>query len=596
MSTHKSVETIRLQGIPVSQGIIIGKTRLVDRSRIQINYLYLNGSKESRAEVRRFKDALKSTKKQILTIKNGMSEQIKEHSFILDTHLMIIDDKMISETTVKTIRNELINAEWALKKSVDEIRQAFEKIDYEYIRDRMNDVEAVAERILLNLVGKEHESLANIDERVIVVAHDLSPTDTSELNTDKVMGFITNAGGRTSHTAIMAKAFKLPAVVGLESATSQVQDGTLLIVDGYNGNVIINPDDDEIIRYQEKQLYHEKYESSILKDSHLPSETTDNHRVTIKANIEFLEEIDAAKELVTEGIGLYRTEFLYLRQKRIPSEDELFDDYREVVEQISPSPVTIRTLDIGRDKFPSEMLEPGETNPALGLKSIRFCLENPEIFRSQLRAILRASAFGRVRLMFPMISGLQELIDSKKVLHEVMEELDSRNIAYDKNIAVGIMIEIPSAAAIADILAKHVDFFSIGTNDLIQYSLAIDRTNEHVAHIYRPYHPGIIRMINFVAKSANEAGINVSLCGEMAGDPMCVPILLGTGIDELSINTEGIPLIKSVIRSLSRKEAMEDLEELLTLPTSKDIRRFLEKRIEGVMPKIIENGLQENIS
>ena len=289
MSTHKSVETIRLQGIPVSQGIIIGKTRLVDRSRIQINYLYLNGSKESRAEVRRFKDALKSTKKQILTIKNGMSEQIKEHSFILDTHLMIIDDKMISETTVKTIRNELINAEWALKKSVDEIRQAFEKIDYEYIRDRMNDVEAVAERILLNLVGKEHESLANIDERVIVVAHDLSPTDTSELNTDKVMGFITNAGGRTSHTAIMAKAFKLPAVVGLESATSQVQDGTLLIVDGYNGNVIINPDDDEIIRYQEKQLYHEKYESSILKDSHLPSETTDNHRVTIKANIEFLE-------------------------------------------------------------------------------------------------------------------------------------------------------------------------------------------------------------------------------------------------------------------------------------------------------------------
>ena len=596
MSTHKSVETIRLQGIPVSQGIIIGKTRLVDRSRIQINYLYLNGSKESRAEVRRFKDALKSTKKQILTIKNGMSEQIKEHSFILDTHLMIIDDKMISETTVKTIRNELINAEWALKKSVDEIRQAFEKIDYEYIRDRMNDVEAVAERILLNLVGKEHESLANIDERVIVVAHDLSPTDTSELNTDKVMGFITNAGGRTSHTAIMAKAFKLPAVVGLESVTSQVQDGTLLIVDGYNGNVIINPDDDEIIRYQEKQLYHEKYESSILKDSHLPSETTDNHRVTIKANIEFLEEIDAAKELVTEGIGLYRTEFLYLRQKRIPSEDELFDDYREVVEQISPSPVTIRTLDIGRDKFPSEMLEPGETNPALGLKSIRFCLENPEIFRSQLRAILRASAFGRVRLMFPMISGLQELIDSKKVLHEVMEELDSRNIAYDKNIAVGIMIEIPSAAAIADILAKHVDFFSIGTNDLIQYSLAIDRTNEHVAHIYRPYHPGIIRMINFVAKSANEAGINVSLCGEMAGDPMCVPILLGTGIDELSINTEGIPLIKSVIRSLSRKEAMEDLEELLTLPTSKDIRRFLEKRIEGVMPKIIENGLQENIS
>jgi phosphotransferase system enzyme I (PtsI) len=596
MSTHKSVETIRLQGIPVSQGIIIGKTRLVDRSRIQINYLYLNGSKESRAEVRRFKDALKSTKKQILTIKNGMSEQIKEHSFILDTHLMIIDDKMISETTVKTIRNELINAEWALKKSVDEIRQAFEKIDYEYIRDRMNDVEAVTERILLNLVGKEHESLANIDERVIVVAHDLSPTDTSELNTDKVMGFITNAGGRTSHTAIMAKAFKLPAVVGLESVTSQVQDGTLLIVDGYNGNVIINPDDDEIIRYQEKQLYHEKYESSILKDSHLPSETTDNYRVTIKANIEFLEEIDAAKELVTEGIGLYRTEFLYLRQKRIPSEDELFDDYREVVEQISPSPVTIRTLDIGRDKFPSEMLEPGETNPALGLKSIRFCLENPEIFRSQLRAILRASAFGRVRLMFPMISGLQELIDSKKVLHEVMEELDSRNIAYDKNIAVGIMIEIPSAAAIADILAKHVDFFSIGTNDLIQYSLAIDRTNEHVAHIYRPYHPGIIRMINFVAKSANEAGINVSLCGEMAGDPMCVPILLGTGIDELSINTEGIPLIKSVIRSLSRKEAMEDLEELLTLSTSKDIRRFLEKRIEGVMPKIIENGLQENIS
>jgi phosphoenolpyruvate-protein phosphotransferase (PTS system enzyme I) len=591
MTDNKCGENVRLQGIAVSPGIIIGKARLIDRSEQKIVYQYLVSENDLEREVERFKKALAVTKEQITAIKNNMPEQLKQHAFILDTHLMIIDDSMISDTTVKNIVEEKINAEWALKKSVQKINKIFSEIEDEYIRGRVNDVENVAERILRNLAGKDQDSLSVIDESVIIVAHNLSPADTTELNTSKILGFITDIGGRTSHTAIMAQALEIPAVVGLESATNIISDGCLLIVDGYKGEVIINPDINLISAFQEKQTYYEKYKSSILRLSYLPSETIDGHRVTLKANIEFIEEITAAKEHGAEGIGLYRTEYLYLRNKGIPEEEELFNDYRQVAEIIHPEAVTIRTLDLGGDKFLSYYQGTKEMNPALGLRAIRFCLKEPDIFKSQLRAILRASAYGNVRILFPMISGFQELLDVKIILNEVMDDLEARKVNYDHDIKLGIMIEIPSAVTVADILAKHVDFFSIGTNDLIQYALAIDRVNEHVAFMYEPYHPAVIRMIMQTVKAARDEGIEVSLCGEMAGDPMCASILLGIGIDELSMNSGSIPLIKKIIRSISRKEAMNDLNHIMELTTSREVKKFIEKNLERFIP-----GLEDKIS
>ncbi len=591
-----NIKNTRLQGIAVSQGIIIGRARLIDRSKQKIVYQYLINEKEIDREVERFKEALKLTKEQIIDLKNRMSDKIKEHSFILDAHLMIVDDSMVSDATFKTIMEEKINAEWALKKSVQKIRQLFEEIDYEYIRNRINDVENLAERILRNLAGKEQESLSKINERVIIVAHDLSPADTTELNTSMVMGFITDMGGKTSHTAILAQALKIPAVVGLESVTSHVQDGILLIVDGYKGEVIIDPDEDTVTGYQEKQIYYDRYASSILRLSHLPAETVDGHRISIKANIEFLEEVAAAKDHGAEGIGLYRTEYLYMTSKEMPTEEELFEDYRQVAEIISPHPVTIRTLDLGGDKFLSDHGFAREINPALGLRAIRFCLKEPEIFRSQLRAILRASAYGRVQMMFPMISGLQELLDVKNITHEIMNDLEKSHIDYDRDIRIGVMIEVPSAVTVADILAKHVDFFSIGTNDLIQYALAIDRGNEHVSYMYEPYHPAVIRMIMQVVKAAKDSGIEVAICGEMAGDPFCTALLLGIGIDELSMNASNIPSLKKLIRSLSKKEAVENLGDIIKLTTSSEVKRFIAEKTEILIPEIHEKGLHLNIS
>lgn len=574
---------IRLQGIGVSPGIIIGKAHLVDRSRVKILYEVLIGEEKVAEEAERFRKALSAAREQILTLKDRMPESIQKHSFILDTHLMIMEDTMFSEATLQSILKEKINAEWALKKSVEHIRQLFSQIDDEYLRERITDVENVAERVLRNLAGRGQENPFQFLERVILVAHELSPADTSSIDIGKVMGFITEVGGRTSHAAIMAQSLKIPSVVGLEEVTRLVQDGTLLIVDGNKGEVIINPEDDHIIFYQEKQLDQERYESRIIRLSHLPAETTDGHKLAIRANIEFLEEVTAAKDLGAEGIGLYRTEYYYLRTEGRPREDDLFEDYKEVAEIMAPAPVTIRTLDLGGDKFSTEMGRPKEANPALGLRAIRFCLKERGIFKTQLRAILRASAFGNMHLMIPMISGLQEVLETKEILREVREELDREGVAYDRKIKVGIMIEVPSAVAMADILARHVDFFSIGTNDLIQYSLAIDRINEHVAYMYQPFHPAILRMIRQVVKAARSAGIPVAVCGEMAGDPLSAFILLGLGVDDLSMSPWSMPVVKNIIRSVSMREAKADLRRILQLDTAAKVREFLSGKLEGLL-------------
>lgn len=579
-----------LKGIAVYPGIVFGRAHLVDRSNVKIMYQYLVNKEDLDKEVDRFETALRVVESEMLSLKNGVAEKASDLSFILDSHLMILKDSMLHDSTIGTIREERINAEWALKKSLEKIRRIFVQIEDEYIKNRISDVENVTERILRTLSGKGQQSLAEIDRRVIIVAHDLSPADTTELNIGKVMGFITDVGGRTSHTAIMAQALEIPAVVGLESATEVVSDGDLLIVDGSTGNVIVNPDDDAIIYYQEKKLQLEDYRSSIAREGHLPAETPDGQRISVTANIEFLEEVTAVRDYGGEGIGLYRTEFLYLRCKGFPTEEDLYEDYREVAELMSPDPVNIRTLDIGGDKFVSELEITKEMNPALGLRAIRFCLKQPEIFKTQLRAILRASAHGRIRLIFPMISGLQELLDAKEILHQVEAELKEKGIAYDEEMEIGIMVEIPSAVIMAEVLARHVDFFSIGTNDLIQYALAIDRVNEHVAHMYQPFDPAILRMIRFVVEAAGKEGIKVNLCGEMAGDPLCTPILLGLGLDGLSMNARSIPLIKKIVRAMPIAQARDDLEKIMNLNTADAVQQYLVNRTGKMFPELREKG------
>ncbi|MBW1924447.1 MAG: phosphoenolpyruvate--protein phosphotransferase [Deltaproteobacteria bacterium] len=580
----------RFKGIAVSPGIIIGKARVVDRSKVKIFYRYLVDDVHVAREQERFALALRATEEQLVRLKNGMPEHVKEHSFILDSYLMILKDNMLCDATARRIVEEKINAEWAIKKSLQEIRDIFSQIDDEYISNRIHDVENVTERVLRNLSGQPQESLSEVRERVIIVAHDLSPADTTELNVSKVMGFVTDLGGRTSHTAIMAQALEIPGVVGLAQATKEIRDGDLLIVDGNAGEVLVNPDDGLIIEYQEKQVQVAKYKSAIARTSHLPAETLDGHRVRIMANIEFLEEVTAVREYGGEGIGLYRTEFLYLKNPQLPDEEELFEDYRDVAELVAPDVLILRTLDLGGDKFMADLEITREMNPALGLRAIRFCLKEPEIFETQLRAILRAGAYGNVQVMFPMISGLQEVLEAKAILEKVKGELEAQGLPHDPDMKVGAMIEIPSAVTVADILAQHVDFFSIGTNDLIQYALAIDRINGDVSYLYEPFHPAILRMIRQVLEAAGAAGIDVSLCGEMAGDPLCVPVLLGLGLETLSMNARSIPLIKTIIRSLSMEDARKDAEEVGRLTTADEVRGYMVDRVRGLFPDMDEGG------
>ncbi len=499
--------------------------------------------------------------------------------------MMILNDNMLYDATIKRIKEKEINAEWALMESFEEIKNLFSQIEDKYISERVKDVENVVQRIMRNLVGDNKDDL-EINEKSIIVAQELSPADTAGLDTKKVMGFITDGGGTTSHTAILARALELPAVMGLCSATKKIEDGNILIVDGDSGKVIVNPDDEDIIYYQEKKRQREKLRSFILKEANKPAITTDGHRVRVMANAELVEEVYILKEVGAEGIGLYRTEFQYLSRSNLPTEEELFQDYRKVAEIMSPHPVIIRTLDIGGDKFKDEFIKTNETNPALGLRAIRFCLKNPHIFKTQLKAILMASAYGNVQIMLPMISSLDEVLKTKSLLEEIKEELERENISYDPKIKVGIILEVPSSVMIVDILAKHVDFFSIGTNDLIQYTLAIDRTNKEVAYLYEPFHPSIIRMIKNLIEIADENNIPLSICGEMAGDPLCVPVLIGLGLRQLSMNSRMIPFIKKLIRSLSVEELKKDIEKIMKMDTSKQIRDYILNRMKELFPEI----------
>ena len=575
-----------LKGIGVSPGISIGRAFLVEGGRLETPaYCYLDLAYIP-LEVKRFKKAVQESKDQLLKIRNKLLNDVKgkEHIRIIDAHLLMLEDKMLIDDTIKTIKNEKVNVEWAIRMVMKEIRDFFESIDDEYIRERGSDIDHICDRVLKNLMGKKHETIAEIKEEVIVIAHDLAPTDTVQMVKGKVLGFLTDIGGKTSHTAIVARSLEIPAVVGLENITQKVNAGDTLIIDGTSGMVVINPSKKVIRDYEKKKGQYSDYEKLLHHYKKLPAEMLDGRRVRLMGNIEMVEEIPSLIDHGAEGIGLYRTEFLYLNRKDLPTEDEHFKVYKDVVERVSPHPTIIRTLDIGGDKFLSQMELAPEMNPAMGLRAIRFCLKEPDIFKTQLKGVLRASVYGNLKIMFPMISGMEELRKAKAIMEEAKKELRKEQKPFNPKIFVGAMIEVPSAAIIADILAREVDFFSIGTNDLLQYSLAIDRVNEHVAYLYEPLHPAALRIIKYIVGAAHNANIAVGVCGEMAGEPEHALILLGLGLDQLSMNALSILKVKKIIRSIKYSDAKEIAETALAFSTPGEIEMFIRDEMKKRFP------------
>jgi len=445
----------------------------------------------------------------------------------------------------------------------------------EYLRERKADIEHVGDRILRNLAGKGADSFSGIPEDAVVIAHDLTPADTFQMQKDRVVAFITEIGSNTSHTAIIARSLELPAVVGLERVTAMVRDGDPVIVDGAQGIVILNPDQDTFLEYLEKQRRYKYFEKELVKIAKLPATTLDGHAVTIAGNVELPDEVDAILKHGAQGVGLFRTEFLFLNRRKLPTEEEHFLACKTMAEKMDPHHVVVRTFDLGGDKIPIPIPIKDEVNPALGLRAIRFSLMSQELFKTQVRGILRASAYGNIRLMFPMISGIAEVRLAKKLVYEVMDDLRANRLPFNEDIEIGAMVEVPSAGITADIIAKEVDFFSVGTNDLIQYALAIDRLNEHVAYLYEPLHPAVLRLLRMIVGAAKNAGIGVAMCGEMAGEPLYALILMGLGFDELSMNPLSIPRMKKVIRQAELKEAQELTEKAMGFATAEESRNYV---------------------
>ena len=574
-----------IQGIGASPGIVIGKAYLVERSKVRLPQKRISPDRVEE-EVKRFRKAIQESRDQLIEIKERILDpEVSRHAFILDVHVMILDDEMLLQDTVDMIGKRKVNAEWALDLTLEKLDTAFKAIEDEYLRERRSDLHYVSARIFRNLLGKKHDDITKIKGKVIVVAHDLSPADTLQMNLNHVAGFITDIGGKISHTAILSRSLSIPAVVGLEVVTSLINGGDLLIIDGETGEVVINPTEEISRSFLERKQRIKSMEREVLKYASLPAETCDGVRVRLQANIEMVDEISSAKAHGADGIGLYRTEILYLNREDLPTEEEHLQIYRRLAESIYPAFATIRTLDIGGDKFLPNYSKGNEMNPAMGLRAIRFCMKETGIFKAQLKGILRASAYGKLRILFPMISGIEEIRQAKTILEEVKRGLAKARIPFDREIKIGAMIEIPSASVTADILAREVDFFSIGTNDLIQYTLAIDRINEHVSYLYEPLHPAILRIIRGIVQSAHEGGIPVAICGEMAAEPAYALILLGLGLDEFSMNPISIPKVKKVLRISRFEETRSLVEQLFRLSTASEIechvRDWMAQRFPG---------------
>jgi len=577
-----------LKGIPASPGIAIGKAYILEKENFCI-LEYKIKSEEVEKEIKRFKEAVEESKKQIKEIKEKVKEKIGEReAYIFQAYLSILEDPILIDETIMRIKKEKVNAETALREVYRSFPQRFKVVQNEFMEERFRDVEDATERILHNLLKSPILSLSHLEENVIVVAYDLAPSDTVSMDRKNVLGFVTDIGGRTSHTAIMARALEIPAVVGLRDVTKRVKPGTTIIVDGEKGYVIINPTLAQLKRYKEKRERFLIYKKSLESLKPLPAQTLDGREIELAANIASPEEVDVAIKNGAEGVGLYRTEYLYMNRATLPTEEEQLEAYRTIAEKAKPYSVIIRTLDIGGDKFLSPLPLPREINPFMGWRAIRLSLALVDVFKTQLRAILRASHYGNVKVMFPLVSSLEEVKKANSILDEVKKELKEEGLPFSNSLEVGIMIEVPSSAIMADVLAKEVDFFSLGTNDLIQYTLAVDRVNEKVAYLYQPFHPTILRLIDHVIKAAHRENIWVGACGEMASDPLGMAVLLGLGIDELSVATTSILEIKKVIRSLNWEELQKITAHLLKFSTSEQAKRYLEKKLGINIRKILK--------
>ncbi|HWQ78081.1 MAG TPA: phosphoenolpyruvate--protein phosphotransferase [Anaerovoracaceae bacterium] len=570
------------KGIAASPGIETGKVFVFREQAVSIDQSAVS-REQAEHEVVRLEKAVGTSLEQIEAIKDQTIEIGKEYAEIFEAHLMILEDAVFINKMKNKIRGDLITAENAAHQVAEEYIAQFNNMGNAYFKERAADVKDIGERIVRNILGIESKSLSELTEKVILIAEDLTPSNTAQINRNAVLAFAVDMGGRTSHTSIMARSMEIPAVVGLCDFSQKAKDGDMVIVDGSEGTVILNPDAETLKRYQAKKEEYLKDVNELGKLKNEPCKTVcGERRIEICANVGGREDCAGASDKGAEGCGLFRTEFLYMDRTALPNEEEQFKAYREVVESMAPNPVIIRTLDIGGDKKLPYLDMPAEQNPFLGWRAIRICLERTDIFKTQLRAILRASSFGKVRIMFPMISGLAEIRKAKLILKEVQDELEAEGVHFDKDLEVGIMIEIPSAAITADLLAKEIDFFSIGTNDLIQYTLAADRMNERISHLYDPLHPAVLRLIKHVVDASHRAGIWTGMCGEMAGDIAAAPILLGLGLDELSMSAISIPRVKKVIRSTNYRDAAKLAEAALNLEEPDEIRAMVNSFLSGL--------------
>ncbi|GAB0237490.1 phosphoenolpyruvate--protein phosphotransferase [Staphylococcus pseudintermedius] len=558
-----------IKGIAASDGVAIAKAYLLVEPDLSFSN---EKTDQPEAEVQKFNEALNNSKIELTKIRNHAEEQLgADKAAIFDAHLLVLDDPELIQPIEEKIKNESASAPQALTEVTQNFITIFESMDNEYMKERAADIRDVAKRVLAHILGVELPNPSIIDESVIIVAHDLTPSDTAQLNKQYVQGFVTNIGGRTSHSAIMSRSLEIPAVVGTKSISESVQQGDMVIVDGLTGDVIVNPSDDEIKAYQHKResFFADREALKQLRDE--PSKTLDGHEVELAANIGTPNDLEGVHNNGAEGIGLYRTEFLYMGRDNMPTEDEQFEAYKKVLESMEGKRVVVRTLDIGGDKELPYLNLPEEMNPFLGYRAIRLCLDQPEIFRPQLRALFRASAYGKLNIMFPMVATIQEFRDAKALLLEEKENLKQEGVEVSDDIELGIMVEIPATAALADVFAKEVDFFSIGTNDLIQYTMAADRMSERVSYLYQPYNPSILRLIKQVIDASHQEGKWTGMCGEMAGDETAIPLLIGLGLDEFSMSATSILKARRQIKDLSRTEMVQLADRALNCATVDEV-------------------------